>query len=120
MCSGLVYFARIALPARDREMSTGSLLPLERQIVALRFWFRRRWNAHARICTARAGLVVEILREMQAKSASMCEVTFGIVLDICVKRGDFEHVLRLRAGLRDRERCHFIYFHSLPRDSFSH
>ena len=69
-------------------MSTGSLLPLERQFVALSFSVAgtlMRVYLHG----ARRPRGEELLREMQAKSASMCEVTFG--LDICVKRGDFEH-----------------------------
>ena len=32
----------------------------------------------------------KLLKDMEVKSASVCEVTFGIVFDICVARGDFD------------------------------
>ena len=37
----------------------------------------------------------KLLKEMEAKSASVCEVTFGIVFDRFVKRGDFDAAQRV-------------------------
>ena len=78
--------------ARDREMSTGSLLRLIASLWILALASLERSCAY--LHGTRRSRGDELLGEMQAKSASMCEVTFGIMIDICVKRNDSEHVLR--------------------------